>query len=103
MNEKTSNLEDINKQDEICIWNGEEACNGCKLKGKLHCHLDKSYSVKFALPFLIFIVPVIIGLISLVFPLNIISVCTYIGYLLLFFLVWEPRMLCSHCPFYRLK
>ena len=94
---------DENPCEEICIWKDRESCDACNLKGRLHCHLDKKYSVLFALPFLIYFIPMIIGLLLIQFPLNIIAISIFVGYLLIFFLVWEPRILCSHCPFYSEK
>ena len=84
----------------ICIWEDEESCVDCKLKGRLHCHLDKRYFVIFGIPFFIGFIPACVGLILLEFPLNLISTLTWIGYIIFFFLIWEPFILCAHCPFY---
>ncbi len=84
----------------ICTWEDEKNCEDCVLKGRLHCHLDKKYSIIFMIPFLIGFVPAFIGLILLDFPLNLISTLVWIGYMVFFFLIWEPPILCAHCPFY---
>ena len=34
------------------------------------------------------------------YPLNLISTLVWIGYIIFFFLVWEPPLLCAHCPYY---
>ena len=84
----------------ICTWEDEENCMDCNLKGRLHCHLDKKYTIIFMIPFLIGFVPAFVGLILLNFPLNLISILIWIAYITFFFLVWEPPILCAHCPFY---
>ncbi|MCE7742176.1 MAG: hypothetical protein GOP50_06925 [Candidatus Heimdallarchaeota archaeon] len=84
----------------ICTWEDEESCKDCNLEGRLHCHFDKKYTIIFAIPFLIGFVPAFVGLILLSYPLNLISTLVLIGYMLFFFLIWEPPILCSHCPYY---
>lgn len=84
----------------ICIWEDKAVCEICNLKGKLHCHLNHKISIIFMLPFLLFSVPTLIGLILLSFPLNVIVIGSWIGYMVFFFMVWEPPILCAHCPFY---
>ncbi|MCK5304056.1 MAG: hypothetical protein KAJ72_02330 [Candidatus Heimdallarchaeota archaeon] len=85
---------------EICIWKSKENCSDCGLKGRLHCHLNIKYSIIFGIPFFIAFIPAFVGLILLGFPLNLISILSWMGYIVFFFLVWEPRILCSHCPYY---
>jgi hypothetical protein len=84
----------------ICIWEDEESCEDCNLKGRLHCHLDKKYAIIFGIPFFIGFIPAFVGLILLQYPLNLISTLVWIGYIIFFFLIWEPPILCAHCPFY---
>ncbi|OLS31792.1 MAG: hypothetical protein HeimAB125_15460 [Candidatus Heimdallarchaeota archaeon AB_125] len=84
----------------ICTWEDEESCEDCKLKGRLHCHLDKKYAIIFGIPFFIGFIPAFVGLILLRYPLNLISTLVWIGYIIFFFLIWEPPILCAHCPYY---
>jgi len=84
----------------ICIWEDGEICNNCDLKGRLHCHLDKKYSIIFGIPFFLAFIPTFVGLILLGYPLNLISTLIWIGYIIFFFLIWEPPILCAHCPYY---
>ncbi|MHA1223986.1 MAG: hypothetical protein ACTSSG_04815 [Candidatus Heimdallarchaeaceae archaeon] len=84
----------------LCIWEDEANCSACELNRRLHCHFNKKYSIMFGLPFLVMAVPALIGLILLNFPLNLISILVWIAYMFFFFLVWEPPILCAHCPFY---
>lgn len=90
----------MDKKSIPCLWRDEEECNTCELSGKLHCHLDKSHALIFGTPFIAYMIPTIIGLIFLPLPANIVGISVWIGYLVFFFLWWEPRILCSHCPFY---
>ena len=84
----------------ICIWEDEEKCNDCSLKGRLHCHLNIRYSIIFGIPFFIGFIPAFVGMILLGYPFNLIANLTWFGYIIFFFLIWEPQILCSHCPSY---
>ena len=84
----------------ICTWDNEENCDQCNLQGRLHCHLNKKYAIWFGIPFLIGFIPAFVGLILLTYPLNLISTLVWLGYIMFFFLIWEPPILCAHCPFY---
>lgn len=84
----------------ICTWESMENCEDCNIKGKLHCHLDKKYSILFGIPFFVAFIPTFVGLILLGFPFNLISTLVWIGYIIFFFVIWEPPILCAHCPFY---
>lgn len=84
----------------ICTWENKKNCESCDLRGRLHCHLDKKYAIWFGLPFLIGFIPAFVGLILINFPLNLISILVWVGYMVFFFLIWEPPILCAHCPFY---
>ncbi|MCG3223289.1 MAG: hypothetical protein H7647_02400 [Candidatus Heimdallarchaeota archaeon] len=89
-----------NNPHEICIWESKENCSDCGLKSRLHCHLNIKYSIIFGMPFFIAFISAFVGLILLGFPLNLISILSWMGYIVFFFLVWEPQILCSHCPYY---
>ncbi len=90
----------------ICIWKDVSTCNDCSIKGELQCHEDFRYSIWFASGFIFGFIPAILGIFlgffseSLNLPLFIISLGGWILYLVIFFIIWEPRMLCSHCPYY---
>ena len=86
----------------ICIWADKKTCEDCSINNELQCHLDLKYSVMFGLTFFSFAIPAAIGIFqlgigSLLFYL---ALSTWIVYLIIFFLIWEPQMLCSHCPYY---
>ncbi|TFF88889.1 MAG: hypothetical protein EU548_08320 [Promethearchaeota archaeon] len=90
----------------ICIWKDISECTDCKIKGKLQCHYEMKYTIWFIIPFLTAFVPIIIGyFIGLFFGnlnlfLFLIGLIGQIIYAIFFFLVWEPRILCRHCPYY---
>ena len=84
----------------LCTWEGTKHCDGCGLNGRLHCHLDKKYAIMFGIPFFAFAVAALSGIIMVGFPANVITLAAWFGYMIFFFVAWEPRMLCSHCPFY---
>ena len=104
---QTNKKNEIKMQDEknpcnICIWADKKTCEDCSINNKLQCHLDLKYSALFGGTFFIFFIPAIIGIFklgvgSLLFYLGLV---TWIVYLVVFFLIWEPQMLCSHCPYY---
>jgi hypothetical protein len=87
----------------ICIWEDKAGCHECPNDGKIQCHEDFHYSLWFMAGFMCFIIPLIIGFIGL-YSVNLlllgVALGFWIGYLVIFFLAWEPRMLCSHCPYY---
>ena len=103
-NEKTDEKKSqaVKNPYNICIWADKTTCEGCSINNKLQCHLDFKYSIMFGLTFFSFAIPATIGIFkmgigSLLFYL---SLGIWIGYLIFFFLIWEPQMLCSHCPYY---
>ncbi|MHA1253272.1 MAG: hypothetical protein ACTSRP_25050 [Candidatus Helarchaeota archaeon] len=85
----------------MCIWKDPSICNECEINEKLQCHYDKKYSYWFVTGWLACVIPAIIGLfIALDFITFIIYLGIWITYMVIFFTVWEPRILCSHCPYY---
>jgi len=91
---------------DICTWKDTSECNECSIKGELQCHKDSKYTLWFMVGVLPSFIAAFGGMIfGYVFgPLNLIililALSLYIGYLLFFFIIWEPRMLCSHCPYW---
>lgn len=72
-------------------------CKKCGLDEKLMCKYDLKDTIIFVTPFLIAFVPIIIGVLASGLWLWLIA---YFGYLVFFFIAWENRILCSHCPYY---
>ena len=93
-----SNLEKDLQNNLTNICNGPlTECNECGLDEKLMCRYELKDTIIFVIPFLIAFIPGIIGIILSGYGLWLIP---FVGYLLFFFLIWENRMLCSHCPYY---
>lgn len=89
------------EMQDVCIWQDEVNCSDCELIGKYHCHKNTATSVKFGLPFMgITVLPLIIGVLQLPTTQMIIAFSLWIMYSLFFFIIWEPPVLCAHCPFY---
>ena len=86
----------------ICIWEDKSICNSCEIKGKLHCHSQRRLSMYFMLSFLTFFISVLLGLVYANYNLILLFIIliVWFGYMLLFFNLWESRVLCSHCPYY---
>jgi len=88
------------------MWKDISECEDCSIKGALQCHEDKTYSIWFGASWLSSFIPALLGLIlgytsqnlnSLLFGL---ALGGWVTYIVIFFILWEPRMLCSHCPYY---
>jgi hypothetical protein len=91
-----------NNKEKLCIWDQESACEICELKDKLHCQTQKKYSLYFAVSFFSGILPALLGIIfsNMNTILKILILSGWVGYSIFFFLIWESKILCSHCPFY---
>ncbi len=90
------------QSNRICIWNEISQCENCELHGKLHCHSYFQHSLYFGLAYLAGFIPGVLGIlfskISLLISLSIIG--GWVIFAVLFFCVWESKVLCSHCPHY---
>lgn len=85
----------------LCTWDENADCDACDLREKLHCRWDAAVLARFLVPASAF---------SLVaaFGVGLASYVTgawgmlaaYLAFFVLFFLVIEIRILCSHCPYY---
>ena len=87
-------------KDIPCLWKNHSECDSCDLDGTIHCKLDGKITLKFGIPAILSFIPSAIGVIFLPNPLSWITGVIWISYIIFFFLIWEPRILCSHCPFY---
>lgn len=106
MNEEDSFNIDKRNPYNICIWKDVFECEDCSIKGELQCHEDKIYSIWFGTSWLFSFIPTLLGIIlgyssgSLNLLFFIIALGGWIVYIAIFFILWEPRILCSHCPYY---
>ncbi|MHA1820631.1 MAG: hypothetical protein ACTSU2_01685 [Promethearchaeota archaeon] len=86
----------------LCIWKDRDVCKTCSINGKLQCHLELKYSIIFGSTFFSFFILALLGIFMFglwSFAFNI-TLILWFGYLVVFFLLWEPQMLCRHCPYY---
>ena len=93
---------DIGIASEICIWKDKSECGDCQLNERLFCHPQLKYELYFILPFLVAIVPVVVGMIFSGFHpfLKVLFFVGWIVYALFFFFIVESHVLCNHCPYY---
>jgi len=88
----------------ICTLNPESECEDCIIHNKLHCKLDKNRQKKsLALVFSTLIITTAGTILTGLFTNSWWMTVTYLIFLILFFLVIEPRFTCSHCPYYAEK
>ncbi|MBI9109504.1 MAG: hypothetical protein JEZ04_22360 [Spirochaetales bacterium] len=103
MKEKRKNQEEINRS--ICKVD-ISICEECSINGKLMCKLNIKDSICFGIPVITSWTIMIIGIVHgfMINNLNltelIIFIVGYLGFLAFFFLLWENKVLCSHCPYY---
>jgi len=87
---------DSNPYD-ICTWRPASECAGCLLAGRLKCRFDRGDLMHFVGLFVGFSLPAVVGMILGGYGWYILG---WIAFCLLFFELWEIRILCSHCPYY---
>ncbi len=99
-NESTKNPHDI------CMWNDNSQCKECSIKGKVQCHKDSNYTLWFMLGFFPGFISNLLGMVFGYFfgTLNLfaltLGLIIYFSYWAFFFIIWEPKILCSHCPYW---
>ncbi len=81
----------------ICIWKSKEECGDCKLKYDIHCEIHKKDTLMFGVSTFMFFIPSLAGM---YFGGMGWWILAYFAYWIVFFELWENRILCSHCPFY---
>ena len=82
---------------DLCTWRPEPECAGCPIAGQLKCRFDRHHLLHFVGMFGVFAIPAVIGVIQGGYGLALLG---WVAYWLVFFELWEIRILCSHCPFY---
>lgn len=87
-----------------CIANEDSNCSECELKDHLICRFDDSFSNKFLLGNTAYrVVALVILYLAGVILDQFWLMPIYLGGIILVFFILEPRLLCSHCPFYEKK
>jgi hypothetical protein len=80
-----------------CTWQPRARCQGCHADGKLMCRLDWKDMVHFFMIILPFGITAIAGTIRAGYGWYLLL---WLAYSLFFFMVWEARVLCRHCPYW---
>jgi hypothetical protein len=85
---------------DICTWRPETACKECSLDGHLKCRFNPQHLLHFLGMFGVFAIPAFIGVIQSGYGWYLLG---WVAFWLVFFELWEIRILCSHCPYYAEK
>ena len=86
--------------DKPCLWADNSNCTECDLSHQLACQKNLSHTLHFGIPFIILTIPLVLGIIQMTKLWTWIVVPTWAVYIVFFFLIWEPPILCAHCPYY---
>ncbi len=87
-----------------CIATEDSECQDCDLDGLLICRFDKQFARKFMLGNTLYrLLAIAIFVLSCLLIGHWWMLPTYVGILILTFFVIEPRLFCSHCPYYELE
>ncbi len=89
-----------NNNDNSLCNNSTSECVDCSLRKKLRCEFKFKDTLLFFTPLIIFS---IISLYGMLISGFIIWIVIYLGFLVIFYFLWENRILCSHCPYYAQK
>ena len=81
----------------ICTWKAESECADCPAGESINCRHNWGDLLRFYLYFFPFATLAIIGVIRVGSGL---WLWGWFAYAMVFFFVWESRILCSHCPYY---
>ena len=81
---------------DLCTWRPASACTDCQIPG-LQCRFERQDLVSFLLNFLPFGTAAIAGTVIGGYGWYLLG---WLAYAVLFFFVWEARVLCSHCPYW---
>lgn len=85
----------------LCTWGSGSDCHGCGNYGRLHCRWDRNLLMAF---YAIAFPPLVLAAIGIVL-VNLLTgkwwpLVVYGIILIVFFVFYEIRILCSHCPYY---
>lgn len=93
----TMDLDPLDSAHTLCTWKDADECADCHMAGNLMCRFNPRDLAGFLLGFLPFGIAVIAGVIRGGYGW---SLLVWLVFWVLFFFVWEARVLCSHCPFW---
>ena len=86
-----------NNPHDICTWRPKAACDECSLADHLKCRFQRRHLLHFLGMFAGFALPAVIGVIRGGYGWYLLG---WAAFWLVFFELWEIRILCSHCPYY---
>ena len=81
----------------LCTHRPASECEGCSIQHRLNCRFDPGDLLSFFMLILPFGVTMVVGVMRAGYGG---SLFLWLLYMLLFFFVWEARVLCSHCPYW---
>ena len=90
-------MTNANNPYDICTWRPEAECEGCPLADHLKCRFKQGDLFHFIGMFVTFAIPSFIGVIRGGYGWYLLG---WVAFWLIFFELWEIRILCSHCPYY---
>jgi hypothetical protein len=95
----------MKKEDiDICTFDPDAPCDSCLNKGNISCKPDRNKAIVSHLLEFSFIIMAVFGVLVTSILLNSwILIVVYIIFIVLFFLVIQSRITCSHCPYYAEK
>ena len=84
-----------------CIANKDSSCAECEIEGELICFVDKKFANRFTLGNVVYrLLAILIFIFSGLMIDHWWMLISYSVVLLVTFTLIEPRLLCSHCPYY---
>jgi hypothetical protein len=86
-----------NNPYDICTWRVEAACEGCPLFERLKCRFDRGDLLHFLGMTGCVGIPAVLGMVAGGYGWYLLG---WAAIWLVFFGLWEIRILCSHCPYY---
>jgi hypothetical protein len=72
-------------------------CDDCPIEGSLRCRFHGKDIVSFLANLAPFVVASVAGMLAAGYGWGLLA---WVGYSLFFFVVWETRILCCHCPYW---
>ncbi|MFX0052890.1 MAG: hypothetical protein ACFE8U_16555, partial [Candidatus Hermodarchaeota archaeon] len=84
-----------------CIANEDSNCTECDLKDHIICQIDRNFANRFTIGNTTYrVVALAILFLTGILVNQLWLMPVYLVVLILTFFILEPRLLCSHCPFY---
>jgi hypothetical protein len=81
----------------LCTWKNASGCKDCRIAGSLMCRFNTQDLTGFLIGFLPFGIAVIAGMLRGGYGWYLLG---WLAFWIVFFFVWEARVLCSHCPYW---